>query len=32
MLRLTVVSFLENKLAVAGLGMLVLLVLFWFVM
>jgi len=31
MLRLTVVSFLENKLAVAGLGMLVLLVLFCFV-
>jgi peptide/nickel transport system permease protein len=31
MLRLTVVSFLENKLAVAGLGILVLLVLFCFV-
>jgi peptide/nickel transport system permease protein len=31
MLRLTVVSFLENKLAVAGLGILVLLALFCFV-
>jgi peptide/nickel transport system permease protein len=31
MLRLTAVSFLENKLAVAGLGILVLLVLFCFV-
>jgi peptide/nickel transport system permease protein len=31
MLRLTVMSFLENKLAVAGLGILVLLVLFCFV-
>jgi len=31
MLRLTVLSFLENKLAVAGLGILVLLVLFCFV-